>query len=175
MRVLVTFASKHGSTHEIAEAIAAALRAENLTVDLKDAADVKAIAGYYDAVIFGSAVYAGSWLPEAKQLAERQHAALASLPVWLFSSGPIGGENPQPHDDPAQLAAPLGEIKVRDHHVFVGKLDFAELGFAERFISKAVRAQEGDFRDWDDVRKWARKIAAELQRQALIPVPESEK
>ena len=45
MRVLVTFASKHGSTHEIAEAIAAALRAENLTVDLKDAADVKAIAG----------------------------------------------------------------------------------------------------------------------------------
>ena len=175
MRVLVTFASKHGSTHEIAEAIATALRAEDFTVDLKDAADVKAVAGYYDAVIFGSAIYAGSWLPAAKQLAEQQHAALAALPVWLFSSGPIGAENPQPHDDPALLAAPLGEINVRDHHVFVGKLDIGELGFAERLISKALRAPEGDFRNWGDVRTWARGIAAELQSQAVRPVPNTGK
>ena len=93
-----------------------------------------------------------------------------ALPVWLFSSGPLGAENPEPHDDLARLAAPFGQIKVRDHHVFVGKLDFSELGLAEKLISKAIRAPEGDFPDWKDVRVWTRRVAAELRAEPLRPV-----
>lgn len=162
MKVLVAVASKHGSTREIAEAIASELKAEKLTVDLQDAGDVKSVAGY-DAVVFGSAIYGGSWLPDAKKFAEQFRADLAELPVWVFSSGPLGDENPQPHHEPHLLAAPIGDVRLRDHRIFVGKLFFKELGFAERLIAKAVKAPEGDFRNWDEIRGWAREIAAELQ------------
>jgi menaquinone-dependent protoporphyrinogen oxidase len=162
MKVLVTVASKHGSTREIAEAIASELKSKSLTVDLQDAGDVTSVAGY-DAVVFGSAIYGGSWLPDAKKFAEQYRAALADLPVWVFSSGPLGDEDPQPHHEPATLAVPMGNVRLRDHRIFVGKLFFKELGFGERLIARAVKAPEGDFRNWDEIRGWAREIAAELQ------------
>ncbi len=167
MRVLVTVASKHGSTREIADAIAEELRAENLSVDLIEASDVKVVSGY-DAVILGSAIYAGSWLPAAKHFAEAKRGELAALPVWVFSSGPLGKETPQPQDDPARLAAPLGDLRVMEHRVFVGKLDFDRLGLPERLIAKAVHAPEGDFRDWKDIRGWARGLAREIAGAAPL-------
>ena len=162
MKILVTVASKHGSTREIARAIADELRAQALVVDLYDIDEVQTLTGY-DAVILGSAIYAGNWLPQAKRFAQRNADQLARLPVWVFSSGPIGAPDPQPHDDPARLAASLGAAKIRDHQVFVGKLDLAELGLTDRLIARAFHTPEGDFRDWDAIRTWAREIAAELR------------
>jgi len=164
MKVLVVVASKHGSTREIAQAIAEELRKSELSVDLKDANEATQVVGY-DAVVLGSAIYAGNWLPEAKSFAEYHRAELSKLPVWLFSSGPIGAVNPQPHDDPVKLAASMGDVTSNDHHIFVGKLDPADLSFAERLIAKAVRSPSGDFRDWDEVRTWAEGIAQELLAQ----------
>lgn len=161
MRILVAVASKHGSTREIGEAVAEELRAQALSVDVQDAGDVVKVAGY-DGVILGSAIYAGNWLPEAKSFAEAFRTQLSKLPVWVFSSGPIGAENPKPQDDPARLAAPLGNVKTRDHRVFVGKLDLATLGLGERMIIKAFKSPTGDFRDWEAIRGWARGVAAEL-------------
>lgn len=172
MKILVVVASKHGSTREIAEAIAEEMRAEKLTVDmrnLQETAEVGDITGY-DAVVLGSAIYAGSWLPEAKQFAEEHQAELSKLPVWLFSSGPLGAGDPQPHDDPDRLTAPMGEVKARDHRVFVGKLDPAKLGLGEWLMAKMVKAPVGDFRDWEQVRGWARSVAKEL-RSAVAAQP----
>lgn len=165
MTVLVAVASKHGSTREIAEAIAEQLRADNLSVDLRDADEVRDISGY-EAVILGSAVYAGNWLPKARNFATRFRAELAHMPAWVFSSGPLGIDNPQPHDDPRKLAEPLGAVAVRDHRVFVGKLDMHSLGFGERLIARAVKAPEGDFRDWDAIRDWAHEIALAVRGSA---------
>ncbi len=162
LNILVAVASKHGSTNDIAAAIAEELRAAQFAVDLKDADAVDELRGY-DAVVLGSAIYAGRWLPAAKQFAHQHHAQLATLPLWVFSSGPLGTTNPQPHDDPERLAAPLGDIAVRDHRIFVGKLDQRDLGVAERMIAKVVGAPYGDFRDWDTVGAWAHTIAAALQ------------
>ena len=164
MKVLVTAASKHGSTYQIAETICKVLREAQLDAELKDAGSVVTLAGY-DAVVLGSAVYAGNWLPDAKAFAERHQAALAKLPVWVFSSGPLGAENPQPRDDVQKLAAPLGAIRPRDHRVFVGKLDPHDLGLSERLIAKAVHAPSGDFRDWPAIKAWAQTIATELAQQ----------
>jgi menaquinone-dependent protoporphyrinogen oxidase len=168
MNMLVVVASKHGSTRDIANTIAEELRAAQFAVDLQDAHDVADLRGY-DAVVLGSAIYAGSWLPAAKRFAEQHRAQLATLPVWVFSSGPLGAANPQPHDDPARLAAPLGDIPIRDHRIFVGKLDRDDLGVAERMIAKVVKAPFGDFRDWDAVRAWAHDIAAALQPAGVLP------
>jgi menaquinone-dependent protoporphyrinogen oxidase len=165
MSILIAVASKHGSTREIAEAIAGELRAEHLAVELYDVREVSDVSGY-DAVILGSAVYAGSWLPEAREFAEHHRATLANLPVWVFSSGPIGPSAEQPREDPKRLAGALGDVAVREHRVFVGKLDKHNLGLLERVIAQVVRAPDGDFREWDGIRAWAREIAHTLQAPA---------
>ena len=162
MNVVIVVASKHGSTVEIGEAIAEELRAAGHTAEARLVGDVEGLAGY-DAVVLGSAVYMGSWLPEARQFAEEYHAQLEKVPVWIFSSGPLGAGDPQPHDDPARFVEPMGDVPVRDHKVFVGKLDSDSLGLAERLATKMVRAPYGDFRDWNDIREWARGIGEQLQ------------
>jgi menaquinone-dependent protoporphyrinogen oxidase len=161
VNVLVAVASKHGSTVEIGEAIAEELRAAGHTAEARLVGEVEGLAGY-DAVVLGSAVYMGSWLPEARQFAEEYHSQLEKVPVWIFSSGPLGTDDPQPHDDPARFAAPMGDVPVRDHKVFVGKLAPDGLGLAERLATKMVHAPYGDFRDWNDIREWARGIGEQL-------------
>jgi menaquinone-dependent protoporphyrinogen oxidase len=166
MKVLIAVASKHGSTREIAQAVGDEVQKANIAVDILDLAKGGTTnVSDYDAVILGSAIYAGSWLPEAKQFAQKHHEELSSLPIWLFSSGPLGADNPQPHDDPEKLALSMGQVKARDHHVFVGKLDSAQLGLAERLMVKVVHAPGGDFRDWDEVSAWGREIARQLHSE----------
>jgi menaquinone-dependent protoporphyrinogen oxidase len=161
MRVLIAVASKHGSTREIGEVIAAELCAADITVDLENAEDVKTVS-CYDAVILGSAVYEGAWLPEARQLGERHQDALLRVPVWVFSSGPLGAPDELFHEDPQRLAAPLGNVVPREHQIFAGKLDPSTLNFVEHVISKVVKAPDGDFRRWEEIRAWAGEIASAL-------------
>lgn len=166
MKVLIAVASKHGSTREIALAITRELQGADIAVDILDlaAGEITNIGGY-DAIILGSAIYAGNWLPEAKLFAQKYHDELSRLPVWIFSSGPLGADNPQPHDDPEKLAVPMGQVRARDHRVFVGKVDPAELGLGERLIVKMVRAPKGDFRDWEEIKGWGRQIATQLHAE----------
>ena len=84
------------------------------------------------------------------------------MPVWLFSSGPLGADDPQPEGEPVHLDQLIGRTGARGHRTFVGKLDKDELGFGERLIVRAVGAPDGDFRDWDAIRVWADEIAEEL-------------
>lgn len=80
MNILVTVASRHGSTLDIAEAIAQELRENGHTVALREADEVRDTA-HYGAVIIGSAVYMGNWLPEARRFVERNREMLATVPV----------------------------------------------------------------------------------------------
>ncbi|HEY1015544.1 MAG TPA: flavodoxin domain-containing protein [Herpetosiphonaceae bacterium] len=161
MRILLAVASAHGSTREIAAAIMDELRAAALSVDMADADAVDDLSPY-GAVILGSAVYAGHWLPAASQFAARHRDALASRPLWVFSSGPIAALAPPSPHELHQLAVPLAALPVRDHQLFGGKLDRQNLGLIERVIALVVRAPSGDFRDWDAIHSWARTIAASL-------------
>lgn len=169
MNFLVAVASRHGSTLEIAEALAGELRIAGHDVDVRDVAEAPA-PELYDAVIVGSAIYMGGWLPAARQFVERNRARLSSVPVWLFSSGPLGQDDPQPKGDPEQLAELLQATNAREHRIFVGKLDTRDLGFGERLIVRMVKAPEGDFRDWAAIRAWAGAIAAALPAPALAEV-----
>jgi menaquinone-dependent protoporphyrinogen oxidase len=161
MRVLVTAASKHGATTEIAANIGSALREAGLEVDVIPVVEVATVSGY-DAIVLGSAVYAGRWLDEAKRLAERLERGPSAPPVWLFSSGPIG-EPPKPEEEPPDGIAVRDMIGAREHRVFAGRLNRTRLSFLERTIVGALKAPEGDFRDWEDIRAWASDIARALQ------------
>jgi menaquinone-dependent protoporphyrinogen oxidase len=162
MKVLVTAASKHGATAEIAQAIGEALAERELDVTVMPSEGVSAVDGY-DAVVAGSAIYAGHWLKPAKELVQRNAEALSARPVWLFSSGPVG-EPPKPEEEqPVDAAEMLEATAAREHRVFAGRLDRSRLGFAEKAIAVALRAPEGDFRDWNEIRGWASGIADQLQ------------
>ena len=97
MTVLVAYASKHGSTAGIAEAIADALTDHEVKAEAKSVDTIEDL-GPYEAVILGSAVYAGSWMKDAVTFAERHAGELARMPVWLFSSGPLG-EDVKDHEE----------------------------------------------------------------------------
>jgi len=161
MRILVAVASRHNATREIAELIADELQAAGLEADLRAADDVLDITPY-DAVVLGSAVYTGDWLPAAKHLVQFQGSALRKVPVWLFSSGPIGTDDAKTLGDPPEVSELLRATQAREHRVFAGKLDKQNLGLAERFVSRVVQAPEGDFRDLGAVIEWVRTIASSL-------------
>lgn len=161
MTILIALASRHGSTLEIGRAIAEELRSSGCSVDVRDVADGPAIENYA-AIVIGSAVYMGSWLHEAVQFIDRHQAQLLDKPVWLFSSGPLGAEDPKPSGDPAHIRELIEYTRARGHRVFVGKLDKRRLSLGERLVTNMVKAPEGDFRDWAAIRGWAREIASAL-------------
>jgi menaquinone-dependent protoporphyrinogen oxidase len=161
MRVLVSAASRHGSTAGIAEAIGGVLSSAGIETEIRPPEEVMSVASY-DGVVLGSGVYAGHWLTPAKKLVEREAAALASVPVWLFSSGPIG-DPPKPDEEPVDVVQLRDSTQAIDHRVFAGMLDRRQLGLAEKAIIAVVRAPEGDFRQWDAITEWASGIARTLQ------------
>jgi menaquinone-dependent protoporphyrinogen oxidase len=161
MRVLVVAATKYGVTGEIAQAIGEALRGQGLDPTVMPAEQVDGVDGY-DAVVLGSAVYAGHWLRPARELVERCGDALAARPVWLFSSGPVG-DPPKPEEDPVDVAEVLALTGAREHRVFAGKLVRKRLSFPDRAIASALRVPEGDFRDWTEITAWATAIAGALR------------
>ncbi|HUK68597.1 MAG TPA: flavodoxin domain-containing protein [Streptosporangiaceae bacterium] len=176
--MLVAYASKHGSTAGIAESIAETIRKRGAHVDVRPIGDIGDIGDIgeldsYEAFVIGSAVYYGFWRREARRFVKRHSALLASRPVWLFSSGPLGTKttDPQGRDllsvaEPKVIAKFTSAIAPRGHRVFFGALDLSKLGAAERVVTKLLARQdlvsEGDFRDQVDICAWATGIAQAL-------------
>ena len=119
MKILVSVASRHGATGEIGEVIAGVLRDAGLAVQTRPPSDVTSLDDF-DAVVLGSAVYAGRWMEEARRFAQRHHEQLRGRPVWLFSSGPIGVPL-APAEESADALQLVGELtaRARERHVQV--------------------------------------------------------
>ena len=173
MKVLVAYATRSGSTAEIAQRVADRLHAAGHQPDLGPVTSFSAMPTH-DAFVIGSAVYLGRWPKEALTFVDRNRAVLSARPTWLFSSGPLGTErvDADGHDkrDGAVLAgeidALIEAIQPRDHRVFFGALDPDRIGLGPRLIrlTPAGRKllEEGDFRDWADIEAWADSIARDL-------------
>lgn len=169
MRVLVSSASRHNATNEVAQAIADTLERAGIQVAVRRPEEVGHLASY-DAVVLGSAVYVGRWLKPAKDLVERTSSRMRTMPVWLFSTGPIG-DPLKPAELPADIAPMLEQTGAREHRLFGGRLDREGLGFAEKAITRMVGAAEGDYRPWGEIETWAKQIAATLKADVLTPQP----
>jgi menaquinone-dependent protoporphyrinogen oxidase len=123
----------------------------------------------YDAYVIGSGIYLGNWLKETRRFIDALASELTRRPTWLLASGSIVGEPPLA-DDPNALRAGLVERLVettnaREHKLFAGKLDLSKLGLLEKAAVRGAHASEGDYRDWDDAKRWATEIAAELSAE----------
>ncbi len=178
MTVLVTYASRHGSTTGIAERIAAGLRAAGLSVDVRPVDDAGDIAGY-DAFVIGSASYMFHWLKPATEFATRHRSVLVERPVWLFSSGPLGtdlvdkrGRDVFETSRPKEFAQLQTLLEPRGDRVFFGawQADAPAVGIAERLFRLTPQSKAalpaGDFRDWPAIDAWAVEIASALQPAA---------
>jgi len=164
MKILVTSASKHEATAEIARVIGEALRKRGIDVTVAPIGE--ATVDGFGAFVIGSAVYSGRWLAEAKDFVERNVEDLRSHPVWLFSSGPIGDPADPEEVDPVDARSMILATGACDHRVFAGRLSKAALNISERAIVSAMHTPLGDYRDWDAIRAWASSIALGLHAKS---------
>ena len=161
MHILVTAASKHGATGEVADAIARRIEASGITVDRLAPADVTSVADY-DAVVVGSAVYILQWMPEAHDFMERFKDELPAGRVWAFSVG-MNGVPKHSRQDGSRVGPLLTHVKCRDLHTFAGRYKPSLLSLRERSVARLAGVVEGDFRDWEAVDQWAVEIVEALK------------
>ena len=164
-KILVAFATRYGSTKEVAETVAATLEEQGLEVDVTAAREVRSLDGY-GAVMLGTPLYMGALYKDVRALLERNQAALEQTPLALFALGPIsaadGVEGSRKQLDAALAKLPwLSPVATE---VFVGKYDPATLGFKDKMIAALPASPlhgepAHDERDWEAIRGWARAMA----------------
>jgi len=169
-RVLVAYASKRGSTTEIAEAIAESLRESGHAADCVEAGMAAELDGY-DAVVLGSAVYMRRWRGDARHFLRKHRRALERMPWWVFSSGPTGdpAKDNAAWTEPAHTMHKVEQLGAREHVVFGGSVPREPHGRIEQAMVENTPEEWRDRRDWDEIRAWARGIAGRLPAAGARP------
>lgn len=164
MKVLVMTASKYGSTREIGAAIADELVNAGFDVVQAEPSDAVQV-GDFDAVVLGSAVYMTQWMENLRNFMAHHSAQLRAVPLWAFSVG-LAGIPMGAVQDPRRIGPHLLSMSPLDHKTFKGRMDLSQLSLRERSIARLGNAPEGDYREWEKIRAWARQIAAHLTEHA---------
>jgi menaquinone-dependent protoporphyrinogen oxidase len=156
MNVLVAYASKRGSTQEVAEAVAATLREHGLSVDLQPASAVRTLAPY-EGVVLGGALYTGRWHSDARAFLQQHRHVLTTKPVAVFAMGPRTLDDHEVAASRIQLDKALAKtprVTPTSVAIFGGVVDPAQLRFPFN------RIPASDARDWDAIESWAAEVAA---------------
>jgi menaquinone-dependent protoporphyrinogen oxidase len=163
--VLVGYATRYGSTQEVAEAVAATLRECGLAVDIQPMREVRSLAGY-SAVVLGAPLYMFRWHKDARRFLSRHREALTQRPVAVFALGPVHDpyDEKEWQDSRAQLDKELAKFPWFTPvalEMFGGKFDPAKLRFPINLL--AGQEPASDVRDWTAIRAWASNLAAQLE------------
>jgi menaquinone-dependent protoporphyrinogen oxidase len=162
--VLVGYATRYGSTQEVAEAVAATLHECGLEVDIQSMRKVRTLAGY-SAVVLGAPLYMFRWHKDARRFLSRHREALTQRPVAIFALGPITtGDEKEWQGSREQLDKELAGFPWFTPvalEIFGGKFDPAKLRFPYNLFTRQVPAS--DLRDWTAIRAWASSLTAKLQ------------
>lgn len=161
--MLVTYASKCGSTAEIAQDIAGILTKNGRQVDLMPAAGVSDLDGY-DQVVLGSAIRMSKWLPAASDFVSRFQSELANKSTAFFTAClTLRDDTPEARKEVIDYLQTVREMFQPDSEAFfAGRLDYDRLSLVDGVLMKyAIKAPEGDFRDWQKIRAWAGELSVE--------------
>jgi menaquinone-dependent protoporphyrinogen oxidase len=164
-RILVVYGTKTGCTEGVAERIGATLAEGGAEVEVRRAED-KPDAAAYDAVVVGSGVRAGSWHGAVKQWVSANADALKSRPTAFFTACLTMAAEPEKADEVRAYTDGLiagSGVQPVDIGLFAGMNELARFSLPERLIMKAMKAPQGDFRDFEAVEAWAREIAGRLE------------
>ena len=162
-KILVAYASKSGTTIDVAQAIGKSLSDKGATVDVKPAKAVTSLEGYRAAVI-GSGIRMGQWLPDAVEFVRTHQAELSRLPIAYFTVHLLHlDDNEESQTIRAAYTEPVRRILApRTEVFFAGRLVYSKLSLIELMLSKAMKAQEQDLRDWNKIHAWADGLAPTL-------------
>ncbi len=167
--ILVAYATRAGSTGEVAQAIGQALTEHGKEVQVCAVQDVTDLTPYR-AVIVGSAIRAGSWLPEAVAFVKQHKSVLEKLPlVYFLVCATLREDTPKHHDEVLAYLKPVrAMLEPLEVGLFAGKLDADHLPFLERMMVKVMRSPQGDWRDWTAIHDWAGEVAGRLELQGEV-------
>ena len=157
--ILLAYATRFGSTQEVAEAITATLREAGIEVELQAMQDVESLDGY-DAIVLGAALYNTRWHQDAQE-------SLKQRPVAIFTLGPLNTSDAAKRNSRRQLDKELGKyawLKPVALEVFAGKYDPSKpgMGFFERLLPAR------DYRDWEAMRAWANALPTQLEQAETL-------
>ena len=163
-KILVGFATRSGSTQEVAETVAASFRDGGQEVDLQPMRNVRSLNGY-GSVVLGAPLYMFHWHKDALAFLPRHREALKKLSVAVFALGPFHDEEQEWHDIRAQLDKELAKFPwfaPVARQVFGGKFDPEKLRFPLNLLPAMKKIPASDIRDWTAIRKWATDLATKL-------------
>ena len=168
-RILVAYATRYGSTQEVAEDIAETLREQGLAVDIQPVRQVQTL-GQYQAVVLGAPLYMFHWHKDARHFLSRHRQELTRLPVAIFALGPLHVEEKEWQGAQAQLDGELAKFPWLTPiavELFGGKFDPEKLRFPEALVnampaSPLKNMPASDIRDWAAIRAWTTDLASKL-------------
>lgn len=162
-RILVTYASKAGSTAEVAGRIAKTLSDQNLPVDLQPVNKVIDLTPYHS-IILGSAVRAGNLLSEVKAFVDKHEGELHQKFFGMFLVClTMKDETEENCNTVSAYLDPIrSKVKPDKEGFFAGELNASRLNFLERMLMKAMKAPDGDYRNWEKINAWVEELMQEM-------------
>ena len=162
--ILVAYATKYGSTQEVANAVAMTLREHGQEVDVQPARAVRTLTGN-SAVVLGAPLYMFRWHKDALHFLSRHRKALMERPVGIFALGPFHDEEKERQEARAQLDKELAKFPWLSPvavEIFGGKYDPTKLRFPLNLFPALKQMAASDIRDWTAIRRWASDLIAKL-------------
>jgi len=164
-RILVTYASRSGSTAEVARSIAATLSENGTQVDVIAMEEVKDLS-LYSAVVAGSAIRGSRWLPEAVKFIESHRAVLTQKKYAMFTVCiTMAMKNAENYRSGVMswVAPVRAMVRPLSEGLFAGRLDFSKLPFNWDTLMLRLSVAlgifpRGDRRDWNAIRMWAEQL-----------------
>ena len=172
--LLVTWATRFGSTEEVAHAIADDLLQQHLTViNAQPMTEVKDL-DHYDAIVLGCALYMGRLHKDARRFLSSHRDALLRRPVAIFVLGPIHADAKEFTEAEKQMKKELAKFPwfLPVSRQFIGgRFDPEKLGFPFSVIPALRKIPANDARDWSAIHAWATNLAPSLLTATTHRVP----
>lgn len=166
-KILVGYATKYGSTREVADAMAAQLRTHGFEVDLLPLKSIRKLEGY-DAAVIGAPLYMFHWMKDATAFLSKFQSRLTRLPVAVFALGPFNDKESEWAEVRRELDGELAKfpwLKPVSIKVVGGKFDPAALTFPYNLIPAMKSLPPSDILNWEEIRAWADEVAENFKAQ----------
>ena len=158
--VLVTFATRYGSTREVAQSIADTLKESGIEVDFQLIREVRSVEKY-QAVVLGAPLYMFRWHKDTRRFLSKHRKEIVQRPIAIFALGPIHDEEKEWQDVQKQLDKALAKypwLNPAAVEIFGGRFDPARLRFPYSFLPAMRKIPASDIRDWAKIKSWAENL-----------------
>jgi menaquinone-dependent protoporphyrinogen oxidase len=171
--VLIAYATRGGSTREVAQALGTVLREAGMKPQVLSVDEVHSIpAGAI--VILGAPLYMGRFPKEFYRFLKAHHAALATSQCWCFVLGPTRAEVSDfaaAKQQALRQFARFGWFQPVELQIFGGRWDAMHLSFPFSLVrylpmNPLAKIPPSDMRDWPAIRAWAEGIAGQISTAA---------